>query len=333
MALEQGVTAAAQGAEVGELFEYVITTPVSLARQKSALLPIVNLPVEGTKLSIYNARVHAKHPLHGFRLHNVTSLYLLQGPITVFDGGAYAGDARLADLPPGQERLLSYALDVNTEVETVSEAEQRELTSVSIRKGTLAVTHKAVAEKVYTVKNRDQKAKTVLIEHPFRADWQLVAPSTPSERSREVYRFVLPVAADQGTRLRVREEKPLSQTVSLTDAGPDTMMFYLRATQVSVKVKEALQRVIALRERVDQTMQQRRQLEQRLQEINQEQSRIRDNMGRLAPNSELYNRYVRKLDQQETDVEKMRQEIETLKTIGDAQQRELQSYLLQLDIE
>lgn len=333
IALEQGVTTAAQGAEVGELFEYVITAPVSLGRQKSALLPIVNRPIEGTKLSIYNARVHAKHPLHGFRLRNVTPLYLLQGPLTVFDGGAYAGDARLADLPPGQERLLSYAMDVKTEVEPVSEAEQRELTSVSIRKGTLTTTHKAIAEKVYTIKNRDQKTKTVLIEHPFRADWQLVAPNTPTERTREVYRFAVPVEADQGARLRVREEKQLSQIVALADAGPDMIMLYVRAPQISTRVKEALQRVVALRERVDQTVQRRRQLEQRLQEITQEQSRIRDNMERLAQNSELYNRYVRKLDQQETEVEKLRQEIETLKATGDAQQRELQSYLVQLDIE
>jgi hypothetical protein len=56
-------------------------------------------------------------------------------------------------------------------------------------------------------------------------------------------------------------------------------------------------------------------------------------MGRSVPTSALYNRYVRKLDQQETDVEKMRQEIETLKTIGDSPQRELQGYLLQLDEE
>src|SRR5262249_7257016 len=119
LALEQGVTAAAQAAELGELFEYAISTPISLARQKSAMLPIVNAAVEGTKVSIYNQRVHAKHPLHGVRLRNATALHLLQGPITVFDGGVYAGDARIEDLPPGQERLISYALDLKTEGEPV----------------------------------------------------------------------------------------------------------------------------------------------------------------------------------------------------------------------
>ncbi len=40
----------------------------------------------------------------------------MQGPITVFDDGAYAGDAQIEDLPPGTERLISYALDLDTEV-------------------------------------------------------------------------------------------------------------------------------------------------------------------------------------------------------------------------
>lgn len=332
LALEQGVATAAQATELGEFFEYAINTPVSLARQKSAMLPIVNEAVEGAKVAIYNQRVHAKHPLYGFRLRNATALHLSQGPMTVFDGGVYAGDARLEDLPPGQERLLSYAMDLKTEVEPVSEPEQRELVTVSLRKGTLLTTHKAIAEKTYNIRNRDQKPHLVLIEHPFRADWQLAAPNTATERTRDVYRFAVTVDPGPGTRLRVREEKPLQQSVALSDAGPDVLTYYMRATQVSDKVKQALQRVSTLRDKLDQTMQQRRRLEQQIQEISQEQARMRENMGKLAQNSELYNRYVRKLDQQETEIDKMRKDIETLKGTEEQQRKELNDYLMGLDI-
>ena len=330
--LDQGVTAAAQATELGEFFEYAISAPVSLARQKSAMLPIVNEAIEGAKVSIYNQRVHPKHPLHGFRLRNATALHLAQGPVTVFDGGVYAGDARLEDLPPGQERLLSYAMDLKTEVEPVNEPEQRDLVTVSLRKGTLLTTQKATAEKTYNIRNRDQKSHLVLIEHPFRADWQLVAPSTATERTREVYRFAVTVDPGPGTRLRVREERPLQQSVTLSDAGPDVLGYYMRATQVSDKVKQALQRVSTLRDKLDQTVQQRRRFEQQIQEIAQEQARMRENMGKLAQNSELYNRYVRKLDQQETEIDKMRKDIEALKGTEEQQRKELNDYLMGLDI-
>jgi hypothetical protein len=105
--LERGVASAAQATPLGELFEYAIKTPVTIARQKSAMLPIVSAEVQGTKVSIYHPEVHPKHPLNGYRLKNTTPLHLMQGPIPVFDAGTYAGDARIEDLAPGQERLLS----------------------------------------------------------------------------------------------------------------------------------------------------------------------------------------------------------------------------------
>jgi hypothetical protein len=111
---QQGVQSAAQAADVGELFQYVIATPVTLPRQQSAMLPIVNESVKGEKVSIYNQSVQAKHPLNGLKLTNSTELHLMQGPITVFDGGAYAGDAKIEDLQPGTERLISYALDLDS---------------------------------------------------------------------------------------------------------------------------------------------------------------------------------------------------------------------------
>jgi len=331
--LQEGVTTIAQATEAGELFQYTIDRPVSLARQKSALLPIVTEEIEGTKLSIYNERVHAKHPLNGFRLKNSTPLHLLQGPITVFDGGIYAGDARIEDLPPGQERIISYALDLKTEVVPQASNGREDVVAASLRKGTLLVTRKSVEEKTYQVTNRDQKPKVVLIEHPFRSDRQLVAPAETAERTRDMYRFNVPVDAGSGARLTVREEKQLQETLRLIDSGPETIGFYVQAKQVSPRVKEALQKVVAFRNRVDQTAAQRGRLDQRIKEITQEQARIRENMARLAPNSELYNRYVSKLDQQESEIEKLRKEIEGLKATEDKQKRELNDYLLALDID
>jgi len=331
--LQEGVSSAALAMEASELFRYSIDTPISLTRQKSAMLPIVTQEVQGTKLVVYNERVHAKHPLNGFRLKNSTGLHLMQGPITVFEGGIYAGDARIGDLQPGQERIISYALDLKTEVVPQAAPEKEEVVSASLRKGTLLITRKSVEEKSYQVTNRDQKAKVVFVEHPLRADWRLIEPAEASERTRDLYRFNVSVDGNGGATLRVREEKQIQQTVRLIDSGPDVIAYYLQAKQISPKVKEALQKVIALRDRVDQTAAHRSRLDQRIKEITQEQGRIRENMARVAQNSELYGRYVRKLDQQETEIEGLRKEIGTLKGTEEKQKRELNDFLLALDID
>jgi hypothetical protein len=330
--LQRSVVSAAQATELGELFEYAIATPVSLNRQKSAMLPIVNAPVAGTKVSIYNATVHAKHPLSGLRLENATDLYLMQGPITVFEAGAYAGDARLADLAPGQTRLISYAIDLKTEVQAADPVQEQELVSVHIQKGVLIATRRAMTEQQYTVRNRDQKPKTVLIEHPYRSDWELTQPPEPTERTRDVYRFTVEVAPDQTAELLVREEQPREQTLRLSDAGPDVILAYIRAPQISDNVKQALQRVVALRQQLDATTEEREQLEQQIRDIANEQQRIRQNMERLDRNASLYTRYVSKLDQQESAIETLQQEIAQLVATEQQQRQALQAFLLGLEL-
>jgi hypothetical protein len=329
----RGVGEPAQGTQAGELFQYRIKDPVSLARQKSAMLPIVSQNVEGAKVSIYNEQVQGKHPLYGFRLKNTTSLHLMQGPITVFDASAYAGDARMEDLAAGQERLISYGLDIKTEVEPQVKAGPQELSAVSIRKGTLLVTRKTSEEKTYLVRNRDEKNKAVLIEHPFRSDWELVEPKDPSERTREFYRFNVAVSPGKTANLTVREQRLLSEHLGLVNTGPDVISYYLQARQVSQKVKTALEKVVSLRDASSQTSDEINRREKRVNEITQEQSRIRENMTRLNQSSELYSRYVKTLDRQETELEELRQEIKRLMETSDRQQRELHDYLLNLEVE
>src|SRR5262249_28817437 len=141
------------------------------------------------------------------------------------------------------------------------------------------------------------------------------------------------VEADKGARLHVREEKQLQEQVQITDMGLDVIAYYLKAKQVSAKVKDALSRVVEMRNRLGQTSAERVRREQHINEIGQEQARIRENMGKLPQNSELYGRYVKKFDQQETEIENLRKEIETIKGTEVKQQQELNAYLLSLDIE
>ncbi|MCA9115263.1 MAG: hypothetical protein KDA79_09250, partial [Planctomycetaceae bacterium] len=142
MDMSGSVQSLADAGDVGELFQYRIDEAVSIGRRKSAMLPIVNADVEGEKLSIYSQQTHAKHPMNGLRLKNSTDLHLMQGPVTVFDGGAYAGDARLPDLPPKSERLVSYALDLDVEVAPEPAPSTSSLMGVWIRQGTLHAVHK-----------------------------------------------------------------------------------------------------------------------------------------------------------------------------------------------
>ena len=160
----------ATASALGDFFQYVIDHPVDLARQKSALLPIVNKDVEGKRVSIYNQAVQPKHPLLGLKFKNTTGMHLTQGPITVFEGSVYAGDTRVLDLQPNEERLVSYAIDLGTEVAVKPGNNTSRITSVKAVKGIVYTNTLVREERMYDVVNRSTTDRTLLIEHPNRKD-------------------------------------------------------------------------------------------------------------------------------------------------------------------
>ncbi len=327
-----GVASAAEAGNVGELFQYAIDTPVALPRQQSAMLPIVNDKVEGEKLSIYNPNVQVKHPLNGLRLKNTTDLHLMQGPITVFDGGSYAGDARIEDLQPGSERLVSYALDLDTEVATESKGHPDQLVSVRLAKGILHISRKFQREQTYTAKNSSRKAKQLLIEYPYDASWKLVAPEKPAEKTRDLYRFALTAEPGKPAKLTVEEEQVVSQEIAANNLDQNAIQVYLRSPKVSDEIKQALQEIIKRKSEIEQLTQRRQQAEQQIAAITQEQTRIRENMAQLDRNSDLYLRYVKKFSSQEDEVEKLRMEMAKLQEQANEKRQELDAFVLGLDL-
>ncbi|MBI3836731.1 MAG: hypothetical protein HY288_02190 [Planctomycetia bacterium] len=328
----RGAVPSAQAGEVGELFQYVIGTPVTLARQKSAMLPIVNESVKGNKVSIYNEAVQAKHPLNGLRLVNSTDLHLMQGPVTVFDGGAYAGDAKIEDLSPGAERLVSYALDLNTEVAPETKSHPEQLVSVKLIKGVMQTSRKYGRTHKYTIKNSDSKPKTVLLEYPVDANWKLVSPEKPTEKTRDKYRFAVTAEPGKPAALSVEEELVVSQQLAITNLDSNAIAFYLSQKTVSPSVKTALQDIVKRKQALQNVAQDRGRLEQQISTITQEQDRIRQNMIQLEHNSDLYKRYVQKFGAQEDAVEKMREQIQKLIADEARLRQSLDDFLISLDI-
>jgi len=330
--ISRGVQSVAQAADVGEMFRYEIATPVTIARRRSAMLPIVNESIKCEKLSIYNRATHAKHPLNGLRLKNTTELHLMQGPITVFDGGSYAGDARINDLQPGTERLVSYAMDLDTEVAPETTNEPEEILSVAIVKGTLRVTRKYRRATTYVVKNSGGKAKTVLIEQPIDTAWKLIEPEKPTEKTRSLYRFAVTAEPGTPTKLVVREERIVHQSWALTNLDDNSIRHYLKLDKSSDKVKAALAEVIRRKQEIAEVVARRQELERQIQVIFQEQNRIRQNMAALEKNSDLYRRYIKKFDDQESSIEQYRKDAAAARAKELEMRKALDAYLQGLNL-
>ena len=326
---------AAAGSDLGELFRYEIEKPVTLERQRSAMLPIVAAEVEAERVAIYDERVLARHPLSGLRLKNTTGLHLMQGPLTVYDqagGGSYSGDARIEDMAPGTERLMSYAVDLDVEVAARGEGRAEEIVNVRLVKGTLFAARKLARAKVFAVKNSGKNAVKVLLEHPLEGGWTLVAPETPEEKTRDRYRFAVVAEPGKPVTLEVAEEMPIEETQVLTNLDDDAILFYSRAKATSPAVREALAEVVRRKREIEQLVRDKGVREQEIATIDQEQARIRGNMGALDRTSDLFNQYVRKFADQEKRIETLRGEIASLVAKEQEARKGLDDYLLAIDV-
>jgi len=330
--LSQGVTTAAQAEEAGNFFRYVIRHPVTVPRQESAMLPIVTQNVEGRRFSIYNQRVQAKHPLHGLKLKNTTGFDLMGGPLTVFEQGSYAGDARIDTLPAGAERLISFAIDLDTEVAVSSRSVPETLLSVRIVRGTLISTISQRAESTYRLKNSDDRSRSVLIEHPLNPNWDLVVPARAEETTRSAYRFLVEVPGGASEELLVAQERQIDRTVILANINDSQITYFLSARNVDRRVKQALEGLAGRKSALAQTVSLRQEEERKVNTIHREQGRIRENMARLEKDSDLYKRYVSLLNEQEDLLEQALTNIEDLRVTEQQQREELDRYILSLDL-
>jgi hypothetical protein len=326
------VASAAVAQNLGDFFQYVIDHPVTLPRQKSAMLPIVSTDVEGVRVSIYNERTLAKHPLLGLRLKNSTGVHLMQGPITVFDKNTYAGDSRIMDLQKGDERLISYAVDLGTEVEPVAKRDPDRYTLVKIVKGIVQTTTKIRETKTYNLKNRSEQDRVVLLEHPFRPDFKLTSKE-PKERARDVYRFEVDVAAGKSAKQEVIEERDLVSQIAITNLDDNTMRLIFTSTVTSKPVVEALKNSQDMKFKMGETQRELAHARQQLTDIERDQSRIRANLKDTPATAAAYKKYLEKLDAQEGEIDKLTSRIKELQEAENQQKKEYESYLANLSVE
>jgi hypothetical protein len=323
--------AAALAGSVGELFQFTLEQPVDMPRQRSAMIPIINQKVDAQKVSIYNPFAHATHPLNGVILNNDTGLKMLAGPVTVFDGGAYAGDAQIDHLAPGDKRLLSYAVDLAVTIDPSQKTSAR-LVAARIVQGVLQVSHVRTYAQEYVVKNEADAKRTLIIEHPFHAERKLVEPTEYYEKTPALYRFRVLVDADKTGTFKVIEEQTVAQSIALLNTDVNSLVHYQGRGEIPQSVRAALARVIRARQELTALEQQLRRQQVELDTIKQGQDRLRQNIAAVGADSQLGKRYLATLSAEEDQIEKLNREALDLQSRIDAKRRELVEMLNGLDV-
>jgi hypothetical protein len=321
---------AAQAQELGDLFEYRIKEPVTIRKNQSALVPILNTEIATEKVSLWNDARGSARPLRALWLTNSSALTLDAGSFTVVEGDAFAGEGLVDALKPGERRLVSYATDLGVQVQAQRDGGPRRVTRVSVARGVMTQYSEERQHAAYTIRNEDTSARTIVIEHPARSGWTLAGGAAPAETSSGAHRFRVAVESKKTSVLTVDELHPIESRTMVSNLTDDQVTFILRGQALDGASRQTMQDIVAKKTEIVSIGQTIATHAAEASRISDDQERLRENMKALKGSEEekrLLQRYTRQLDEQETRLEVLRRESDELDTRRKARQAELDALI------
>ena len=331
-ASQSTIAVSAEGREMGELFEYSFATPVTVKRNESAMIPFLQQKLGARKLLIYSDH-NVPNPRNAAEISNSTGKTLDGGPITVYDSGAYGGEALMETLKAADKRLISYGIDLGTRITTAIGSVVSPIREVHLRKGTLTTRSSIRETVVYTIKNVDSKAKTLIIERPIRLGYTFV-DTKPSESTDKSNRFEVKLPPNQSTRFPVIEESQAEESLYVSDISSDVIAIWVQNKALTAAARQGLERIKAKQDEVAAANTELESTSQQSAEIIKDQERLRQNLGslnRVAGQEALVQKYVKDLADQENTIAQLRDKTAQLRKRKIALESELSSLIDKLE--
>ena len=301
------IAAPAAARELGELFEYHIPVPVTVRRGESAMLPFLQQRVDARKLLIYSDQ-SSTHPMDAAEITNSTAKTLDGGPITVYDNGAYAGEALMETVKAGDKRLISYGVDLGARITTRFDSKSDMIREIHARRGILTTRMAATETRTYTIFNVDQKAKTLIIEHPARPDYTLL-DRKPWEKTTNAYRFEVKLAPGATEKFPVAEERVYENAFAITDLTPDVLFTYVSNKSLSDAARKQLEQIAGQKRQIAAATNEMQRLDSQINDVVRDQDRLRQNIGSLnqvSGQQQQVQAYARQLANQESQLASLR---------------------------
>jgi len=318
-----------------DFFEYALTQPVTIHKNESAMVPILQQELPTTHITVWSD-THPT-PLRAIWLENTSKLTLDSGSFSIFESGEFAGEGLLDPIHPGEKRLLSYAVDQAVKVRRGDFSQTRTLHRVAVHEGVLVETTSSVTDTIYTVTNAGDETRAVMVEHRRQPRAELVPSEYPTDAEKPVettataYRFRMAVEPHKSVDLHVKEHADIDERVQIgTQFGNGQYLITIGnySPELAEKLKPAVDAQTALSD-----------LNSKIDEITEKQKTLADDENRYRENlkalkdSTTAKRFVDELNQAEDAIEAARKEQTDLEKQRDQAQAHLDIVIAKLSFD
>ncbi|MEP6601962.1 MAG: carboxypeptidase regulatory-like domain-containing protein [Nitrospirota bacterium] len=329
--------AAASGEDLGDLFEYKLKDRVTLKKNQSGLVPIVQTDIEAEKISLWSGTSGSGRPLRGLWFRNTSPLTLDGGSFSVLENEVFAGEGLIDPIKPGERRLISYATNLGLLVEAAKSVQPQHVSRVTISKGVMTQVSELRERTVYSARNQSDSSQTLVIEHPARTEWQFAnGAKEPDEKAPGVYRFRIEVPSKATATLPIEELRTLSTTYLISTLNDDQISLFVRQGAISTEMRQALAEIAAQKAVVAKLEGEMENRQKDIDRIVEDQGRLRENIKALRGTPEekaLLQRYTKQLDDQETQLDALRKTIQSTEALRDKTNLKLESMIQNLQVE
>ena len=323
--------------ESGDLFSYDIAQAIDVKRGESALVPILQSPIDAKKIIYYNTDVHAKHPMNSVLLKNDSGLTLEGGPITVFDEDNYAGEAMLQTLKNSADKIVPYSIELGAIVWTKVQTRTRFLKKVS--HSGLMIHQQYCQEHVieYHIRSGLAKEAQLYFDHrPRFADTIEDKPAELVETTDRYWRFRLTVPAGETTSYSVVETCMSEDSIRIPQITHHHIQTLAGLQLISDAAKKALSEIANLAEALQKLKVKASGKRNELENIENNQDRVRKNLESLGSTSEenkLRQRYIERLQEDEDRIELLLREEKSLQEEIKTMEQSINTQVESLNIE
>jgi len=330
------LAAAADAQDLGDLFEYKLRQPVTIRKNESALVPILNADVDAERVSIWSRGPGSGRPLRGVWLTNSSALTIDGGSFSVIDANAFAGEGLVESMKPGEKRLVSYGADLAVLVKAEPGGGSGRVTKVVVRDGLMIASQEDRATWKYTARNEDASPRTLIVEHPLRTGWTVAADPAPAESSATAARYRVALPAKQEVSLVLTERHAGDTRYRLVDFDEREIAVLVSGGVPEAALRRSLQPLTDKRAELAAADARVASITAQITEIDRDQQRVRENMKALRGSEEekaLTQRYTRQLNDQEDRLTTLRTELKKATDDRDARRRELSDLAAKLSFE
>lgn len=278
--MKSATAPAATAQDVGEFFQYAVTTPVSVKRGESALVPIIGATVKYERELLYNRNKLPDHPVVALRFENGTGLTLERGPVTVVEDGDYKGEAVIPFTKDGLGVYVPFAVELGVRISEIPNSKVV-TTGVHIKDALLVYEQYETQTMMYFIENTTGKAVTVTLEEAVDGQWELVNTDAPALETASERRWRVKLPARAKTDFVTEKRRRLYRRTQLERLDEGQLQEIIKNRWLDAALQGELRAILGHYATIQKGEQRLKELEQERVKLYGQQEQLRANLNTL----------------------------------------------------